>query len=216
MGGCVGATHDFADEAYSRDWETRFSLSPGREALFSTIIDALKGAGHASALIVELGSGPGFFAERLLTAMPKVRYIGLDTSAPMRSLAATRLAPFGPRAKLMHADITSPDWQKTVGSRIGAIVTTWALHDLGGEAFTADVYRTSRAALAEGGMLINGDFVKPVGATQAYEPGRFTVARHVELLRNAGFSRVSPLGEWETELLNPTPSQNYACLAALP
>ena len=43
-------------------------------------------------------------------------------------------------------------------------------------------------ALPPGGVLVNGDFIKPDGTTWLYEPARLEIARHHELLRNAGFA----------------------------
>ena len=62
--------------------------------------------------------------------------------------------------------------------------------------------------------LINGDFIKPDGTTWDYEPGRFEIARHLELLRRAGFASPSLLATYELNTETPTAAQNYACLIA--
>ena len=98
---------------------------------------------------------------------------------------------------------------------MGAVVSTWALHDLGGEVCTERVYRGCRAVLPSGGILLNGDFIKPDGTELEFEPGRFSVGRHVNLLSRLGFHAVECLGVFDIELTNPTPAQNYACLKAL-
>jgi len=59
--------------------------------------------------------------------------------------------------------------------------------------------------------VVNGDFIKPAGTTWEYEPGRFEVSRHLELLREAGFSNPKSLASFEHNLNDP----NYACLVAL-
>ncbi len=79
-----------------------------------------------------------------------------------------------------------------------------------GPAYFADSYRL----LEPGGIFLNGDFVKPDDTTHDYEPGRFTVARHLELLAAAGFAGRQCLGYWEKELEAPTTAHNYACLLA--
>jgi hypothetical protein len=63
-------------------------------------------------------------------------------------------------------------------------------------------------------MLVNGDFIKPEGTTWAYEPGRFKIDRHLDLLREAGFADPKSLAIFEPNIENPTAAQNYACLVA--
>jgi cyclopropane fatty-acyl-phospholipid synthase-like methyltransferase len=209
----VGVEHAFHDADYARDWAGRFTPTPDRLALFDTILETLRS--RQPVHVLELGTGPGYFAERLLAALPGVTYEGLDFSLPMLHLAGQRLGPFAGRIRLLQADLVQGNWGASVRKPVGAIVSTWALHDLGGQEQTASVYRTCASLLDQGGVLLNGDFVKPDGTPHDYEAGRFTVARHLELLAAAGFGRGECLGRWEEELENPTTAQNYACLLAV-
>lgn len=211
----VGAEHAFHDPDYAEAWSSRFLPTPGRAALFDTILRTLRALDLPAPRLLELGTGPGHFAERLLAAFPDLAYEGLDFSAPMLRLAAARLRPFGDRAALLQADLLGEAWGARVRRPLGAIASTWALHDLGHEDRTFGVYRACRALLPAGGALLNGDFVKPEGTRHAYEAGRFPVQRHLELLAAAGFREARCLGRWEEELEEPTPAQNYACLLAL-
>jgi hypothetical protein len=61
---------------------------------------------------------------------------------------------------------------------VNAVVSTWALHDLGSRKNVAKVYGRCAKALDEGSVLLNGDFIKPDGATHEFEPGRFEIGRH--------------------------------------
>lgn len=210
----VGVLHEFHDAAYARDWADRFTPSPPREALFATMLGMLERHPLPHPRVLELGVGPAYFAERLLRRRPDVHYEGLDFSRPMLDLAAERLRPFGPRVTLTAGDLLQGDWTSLVQRPVGAIVSTWALHDLGAEAWTAKVYADCHRLLEGGGILLNGDFVKPEDTTHDYEPGRFTVPRHLELLSAAGFSGRQCLGYWEKELEAPTTAHNYACLLA--
>ena len=70
-------------------------------------------------------------------------------------------------------------------------------------------------AIAQGGVLVNGDFIKPDGTTWDYEPGRFEIRRHIELLRQAGFSDPKSLAHLEPNIESPTAAENYACLVAV-
>lgn len=210
----VGVLHEFHDAAYARDWAHRFTPSPPREELFATVLQAL-GRPLPAPRVLELGTGPAYFAERLLRERTDLHYEGLDFSGPMLELAAERLQPFRPRIKLTTGDLLRSEWLDRVQRPVGAIVSTWALHDLGAEERTAQVYADCYRLLEVGGVLVNGDFVKPEGTLHEYEPGRFSVARHLEVLAAAGFSECRCLGFWENELNAPTTAHNYACILAV-
>ncbi len=105
-------------------------------------------------------------------------------------------------------------WPTRLARPPQAIISTWALHDLGGPQAVADVYARCFEALPIGGILVNGDFIKPDGTNWDYEPGRFEIARHLELLREAGFVDPESLHHFEHEIGQPTAAQNYACLVA--
>ena len=77
------------------------------------------------------------------------------------------------------------------------------------------MYARCHEVLPEGGVLMNGDFIKPDGTSWTYEPGRFEVGRHLELLRRAGFKEPASLAMFEPNLDHPTAAQNYACLIAV-
>ena len=215
MSEVVGATHQFHDAEYAEDWSRRFTPTPERLHLFETILQQLQSAIPADGHVVELGIGPAYLADYLLARLPSISYEGIDFSQPMLSQAGSRLARFGDRLHLHQADLLGDRWSSDLSRPPAAIVSTWALHDLGGQAQTAQVYRACALALPQGGLLLNGDFVKPAGTLHPFEPGRFAVSRHLEFLQEAGFSQVSSLGMWEEEIDAPTPAQNYACLLAI-
>ncbi len=164
--------------------------------------------------IVELGIGPGYFAEYLLGEMPSVHYYGIDFSAPMLELARARLANYSARTELIRADLVLDEWWASLPLPIDGVVSTWALHDLGGEVMTAKVYSACRSILRSGGIFLNGDFIKPDHTKHEYEPGRFMIGRHIGLLQQVGFSEAECLIVLEPEIENPTAAQNYACFRA--
>lgn len=215
MSDLVGAQHEFHDPQYAHDWADRFIPTPERLQLFDTIIHRLIEGPLPVRHIVELGIGPGYLAERLLERMPDITYEGVDFSRPMLDLAASRLTPHAARVRFTQADLVNDDWGAKTSHPVGAIVSTWALHDLGSEANTRRVYHACRALLSSGGMLLNGDFVKPDGTRHEYEAGRFPVSRHLDILHDAGFRDVQCLAYLEHEIDHPTSAQNYACLQAV-
>jgi SAM-dependent methyltransferase len=211
----IGAEHEFHDSCYAQDWAARFDPTPERLQLFDLIISQLQSRLLPARHILELGIGPGYLASRLLEAIPNVTYEGIDFSRPMLDLAAVRLRNFGDRVRFTQAHLVEDSWERSMSQPVGAILSTWALHDLGSEASTSAVYRKCKFVLPLQGILLNGDFIKPEGATFEYEPGRFPAKRHIEILSDLEFYEVECLGVFELELENPTPAQNYACFKAV-
>jgi len=211
--GFVGAEHEFHDEAFAAGWAERFTPTAPRLRLFEAILEQVRGSSSAAGRVVELGVGPGFLAERVLAGLPTVQYIAVDFSEAFLSIARRRLARFVGRVTFVQADLLSSRWLGAVGGSVDACVSTWALHDLGGPDATFKVYRDCAELLTGGGVLLNGDFVKPEGTAFMFEPGRFEVSRHLELLRSAGFARCACLERFEVKIKSPTPAQNYALLA---
>ena len=119
------------------------------------------------------------------------------------------------RITLTKADLVNQNWPKSLSKQPDAVISTWALHDLGSQQAVAHVYARCYEILPTGGLLVNGDFIKPDGTTWEYEPGRFELSRHLELLRDAGFTGPKSLAHLEQNVKDPTAAQNYACLVAL-
>lgn len=215
MTGFVGAQHEFHDAAFVRGWADRFVPTAPRLQLFDLILEQIRAPGVPNTHVVELGIGPGYMARHILERIPTITYEGLDFSEVFFEIAKETVGDMLPRVTLTKADLMSQNWPASLSQTPGAIISTWALHDLGGQQAIADVYARCYDALPKGGVLVNGDFIKPDGTSFDYEPGRFEVGRHLELLRAAGFADPKSLALFEHNLENPTAAQNYACLVAV-
>ncbi len=210
----VGAQHEFHDAAFVQGWADRFVPTAPRIALFDLILEQISRSGLPNPHVLELGLGPGYMARHILERNASITYEGLDFSEVFFEVARKTVGPSMPRVTLTRADLTDPAWPARLARQPGAIISTWALHDLGSPQAVADVYARCYETLPQGGLLINGDFIKPDGTTWDYEPGRFEIARHLELLRRAGFASPSLLATYELNTETPTAAQNYACLIA--
>ena len=135
-----------------------------------------------AAHVVELACGPGLLAEFLLGNHPAMTYEGLDFSAPMLAMAEQRLEPFRDRVSLRAVDLRDEPWTASVERVPQAVISTQALHDVGGAEEHAAIYRASAALLAPGGLLLNADFVDRPGAGRR----RIDLARHLEMMAAAG------------------------------
>jgi SAM-dependent methyltransferase len=215
MNGFVGAQHEFHDAAFVHGWADRFVPTPPRIALFDLILEHISALNHPSVHVVELGLGPGYMARHILERNSAISFEGLDFSEVFFDVARKTIGAYMPRVKLTKADLMDQTWPCCLSKQPAAIISTWALHDLGGQQAVADVYARCYEVLPRGGVLMNGDFIKPDGTSWTYEPGRFEVDQHLELLRQAGFKDPASLALFEHNLDNPTPAQNYACLMAV-
>jgi hypothetical protein len=130
-------------------------------------------------------------------------------------VAKTTIGGYIPRVKLTKADRLDQAWPHSLSRQPGAIVSTWAPHDRGGQQAVAEVYARCFEVLPEGSILMNGDFIKPDGTSWTYEPDRFEIGRHLERLRRVGFKEPAVLALFEHILDHPTASQNHACLIAV-
>ena len=141
--------------------------------------------------------------------------VGLDFSRSMLEIAARRLGAQASRIVFRQADLMRDEWWTKLPGVSDGIVSTWALHDLGSQENVEAVYARCARALRGRGILLNGDFIKPEGSGHDYEPGRFEVETHLQMLRRVGFTQAECLALFEEELEAPTAAQNYACLRAL-
>ena len=215
MTGFVGAQHEFHDAEFVRGWANRFVPTAPRLQLFEMILDQIRRPNVPNSHVVELGIGPGYMARHILERNQTISYEGLDFSDAFFDIAREIVGDQMHRVLLTKADLMNQNWPKQLSKRPGAIISTWALHDLGSQQAVANVYARCYETLPAGGVLVNGDFIKPYDTTWEYEPGRFEIDRHCELLRQAGFADPKTLGHLEPNIENPTAAQNYACLVAV-
>jgi SAM-dependent methyltransferase len=151
------------DPAAARNWIERWDAQqqaylPDREDRFTAIIDAVEEvAGQPEPIVLDLGSGPGSLAVRLLRRLPRATVLAVD--ADPLTLALGRAA-WGDLAGLefRDLDLRTPGW--SAGLRLerqpDAAISTTALHWLPQPALAA-LYAELAGLLRPGGVLLNGD-----------------------------------------------------------
>jgi len=143
--------------------------------------------GTGAADILELGTGTGQTAERVLDRHPAARLTGIDGSADMLAVARSRL-PAG-RADLREGRLEDP----LPPGPYDVVVSALAVHHLDA-AGKADLFRRAAGVLEPGGRLVVGDVVvpdDPADAVTPIEPGfdkPSTVAEQLRWLTAAGLS----------------------------
>ncbi|HZO46816.1 MAG TPA: class I SAM-dependent methyltransferase [Xanthobacteraceae bacterium] len=193
-------THDRADDVPSpidlramddaREWAaTVMSKRPWREQFFQQFIHELRGLDGSPLRILELGSGPGFLAQRILRAIPSVEYTMLDFSQAMHELARERLGPLMQHARPIVVDFKQDRWSEGLG-RFNAVVTMQAVHELRHKKHAHALHRSVRSLLSPRGHYLVCDHYAG-GDGMANTALFMTVAEQRDCLEAAGFGTVT-------------------------
>ncbi len=155
---------------------------PGFEELEAAVADAT--AGVAAHAVLELGTGTGETALRVLAVHPGARWVGIDASAAMLRRAAERLPNADLRVGRLEDDLPA--------ERFDLVVSALVVHHLDAAA-KRDLFARVARVLAPGGRFVLGDLVVP----RAGEAGPIevdgvmdvpdTAADQLAWLREAGF-----------------------------
>lgn len=123
---------------------------PGYVELQKRVADATLGLNVQS--VLELGTGTGETAVRILTLHPHARWTGIDASEPMLARARERL----PDAELRTSRLEDP----LPAGRFDLVVSVLAVHHLNAEG-KRNLFRRIATLLASGGRFVLGDVVVP-------------------------------------------------------
>jgi tRNA (cmo5U34)-methyltransferase len=134
------------------------SEMPGYERLQDT---AAAATGSGATRILELGTGTGESALRVLARHPGATLIGIDASADMLAAAGTVL----PDADLRVARLQDP----LPAGPFDLVVSVLAVHHLDGPA-KADLFRRVATVLDPGGRFVLADVVVPDDPADARTP----------------------------------------------
>ena len=153
------------------------------ELLQEKVVEA---TGTGAATILELGTGAGETAGRLLQRHPDAFLVGIDSSPEMLR-GATAALP-ADRVQLHLQDLADP----LPAGDFDRVVSALAVHHLQGEA-KEGLFSRVHAALVPGGTFVLGDVVVPVDPADAVienEPGYdfpSTVDEQLAWLSRVGF-----------------------------
>jgi L-threonylcarbamoyladenylate synthase len=172
-----------ADVAAALEWQFHFDPSSYAEMIHTDIpvYDEFQEAvaratGSGASRVLELGTGTGETARRLLSRHPDALLVGMDESASM--LAAARDALPGDRVSLQVGAIEQP----LPEGPFDVVASALCVHHLEG-ALKRDLFARVREVLAPGGRFVLGDVIVPVDPADAVIP------------LSDGYDHPSPLAE---------------------
>jgi SAM-dependent methyltransferase len=187
-----------ADVPYGNDWDSAEEVAAWAEEADrirpwrARIRDHI--AGRVAALppdarVLELGSGPGFLAHRVLQGCPNLAgYTLLDFSEPMLALSRERLARF-PAASFALASFKSEDWTQRVGGPFDCVLSMQAVHELRHKRHARRLYEQAYQLLRVPGRILICDHT-PFDDSPASTALYMTEREQQEALAEAGFTDV--------------------------
>jgi ubiquinone/menaquinone biosynthesis C-methylase UbiE len=182
---------DFLSEDAARKWaEEAEAKLASRIDFFAAFVHAITQHTPSVRQVLELGSGPGFLAEYILSRCAGIeRYTLLDFSPTMLDLSHKRLQPFGNRASYLQVDFKQTSWADKVGAASDCIVTLQAVHELRHKRHALGFYEECRTVIKQGGLLLVCDHIPQTDS--AKDRALFmTEDEQVAAIRAAGFSNV--------------------------
>jgi SAM-dependent methyltransferase len=138
---------------------------------------------------LELGSGPGLLARRVLETCANVAaYTLLDFSEPMLAVSRERVGAY-PAACFVRASFKADDWPHLAGGPFDCILSMQAVHELRHKRHALRLYEQVYGAVAVPGRFLIGDhtpFDDSPKSTTLY----MTEAEQLAALTAAGFADV--------------------------
>jgi SAM-dependent methyltransferase len=150
-------TVDLQDEKVARQWATESaSNKPWRSEFRASFAELLREQANSPLRILELGSGPGLLAKRILQDVSVSEYVLFDFSNPMMNMAKEAL---GDRSEVSYhlGDFKEPDWPKRVSGVFDAIISMQAVHEIRHKKHIPWLYSQAATLLRPGGTLIVSD-----------------------------------------------------------
>lgn len=173
------------EESAQRWAETADERYPARGAFWDLFTAEMAAAFDRPARVLELGSGPGFLAQRILVALPVASYTLVDVSPAMHRLAKARLSAHADKTVFVTADYGGADWTGGL-DRFDALVSLQAVHEVRHKDRVPGVYRALQPHLDDGAVaLICDRYISPDHPGD--ESLHMTLAEHERALADGGF-----------------------------
>lgn len=180
---------DFHDPAVAAAWaEGVMRKRPWRATIFEHFVAIVGAAPLTQARVLELGSGPGFLAEQLLTRCPSIaRYTLLDFSEPMLAQSRRRLSGYQDRAEFLRADFKTDTWPSLVSAPVDFVVSLQAVHELRHKRHAGRLYAQLASLLQPGAEVLICDHLPDGAHTPRHRVLYMEPEEKLRALTGAGF-----------------------------
>lgn len=148
-------------ESLLASWDSIFlkTVDPTRERRMEAILGVLGTHFHTPIRVLDLGTGPGPLAGRILRGFRGSRVVGVDSDPVLLRVGELALSRYRDRSTWILADLREKDWSSGFpADSFDAAVSSLALHWLEAREIRV-LFRELRRLLRPGGFLVNGDFL---------------------------------------------------------
>jgi ubiquinone/menaquinone biosynthesis C-methylase UbiE len=175
--------------ADASEWAaTAMEKRPWRTEFFAKFTDELAQLEPAVGSVLELGSGPGFLASRLLSEVPDIHMTLLDFSEAMHVLARQRLGATVARVEFVLRNFKDPQWAEGLHN-FDAVITNQAVHELRHKRYAEGLHRQVATVLRSGGAYLVCDHYAGHGG-MSNDQLYMTVTEQKSALESAGYASV--------------------------
>ena len=145
--------------SWLRRWEAQQGYYlPQREERFRVMIGLVRELVGTTPSVLDLGSGPGSLAVRVVDLLPGARVVAIDADPFLLELGRQAVGDRGGAIRWVEVDLRSDSWVQLARrwGTVDAAMSTTALHWLSpGE--QADFFARLAGLIRLGGVLVNGD-----------------------------------------------------------
>ena len=182
---------DLRNFADALEWqETANMKRPWRKDFFEYYANLIRQHVSEQYQILELGSGPGFLAQHLLSQLTNVKYTAFDFSEAMHQLAQEKLnVAERARATYIVGNFKAADWQNIFSQKYDLIIIHQALHELRHKCYATDFHKTVKTLLKPQGYYLVCDHLCAAYAMQN-DQLYMTKQEHLDALEQASFTQI--------------------------
>jgi tRNA (cmo5U34)-methyltransferase len=130
--------NEAAEDSYQQSWQGRERAQkyeqradlvlPKRQEMLSLIVQLIPFGQDEPLRVLDLGTGTGVPAQRVLQDFPRATVVCVDKSAEMMEIGCAKLAEYGDRVRFVQADLEDPAWNNGLPDEFDAIVSALAFN----------------------------------------------------------------------------------------
>lgn len=187
----VASPIDLRNFADALEWQETANIKrPWRKDFFEYYANLIRQHLSEQYQVLELGSGPGFLAQHLLSQLANIEYTAFDFSEAMHQLAQEKLnTAERARATYLVGSFKAADWQNTFSQKYDLIIIHQALHELRHKCYATDFHKIVKTLLKPQGHYLVCDHLCAAHAMQN-DQLYMTKQEHLDALEQASFTQI--------------------------
>ncbi|NNP75588.1 methyltransferase type 11 [Acinetobacter sp. Ac_3412] len=187
----VASPIDLRNFADALEWQETANIKrPWRKDFFEYYANLIRQHVSEQYQVLELGSGPGFLAQHLLSQLTNIEYTAFDFSEAMHQLAQEKLnTTERARATYIVGSFKAADWQNTFSQKYDLIIIHQALHELRHKCYATDFHKIVKTLLKPQGHYLVCDHLCAAHAMQN-DQLYMTKQEHLDALEQASFTQI--------------------------